>query len=116
MRMLVDPARSRDSRASGGDAARRPVTRLGALLLASGALAGCDDRPRQWDAFVYPDRNNLAVSEKIAGFKTFELCQEAAINRLRSQPDPDAGDYECGYRCGPDPRYGGLNVCEETRK
>lgn len=76
----------------------------------------CDDRPRQWDAFVYPDRNDLSISETIAGFKTFELCQRAAINRLRSLPDPDDGDYECGYMCEARPDLGGINVCKETRK
>ena len=79
-------------------------------------LAGCDNRPKQWDAFVYPDRNNLAVQEKIAGFKSFKLCQQAAINRLRTLPDPDGGDYECGYMCGPSPDFPGLNLCKETRK
>lgn len=79
-------------------------------------LAGCDHRPKQWDAFVYPDRNDLSRIETIAGFLTFEQCQQAAINRLRSFSEPDNGDYECGYMCGSDPDYGSLNICKETRK
>lgn len=79
-------------------------------------LAGCDDRPKQWDAFVYPDRNDMSQSETIAGFKTFELCQQGAINRMRSFPEPDNADYECGYMCGPREDFGGINVCKETRK
>lgn len=79
------------------------------------ALAGCDDRPDQWDAFVYTG-DDLLTNETIRGFKTFELCQQAAIDRLRAERPDGGGDYECGYKCGPSPQYGGLNVCEETRK
>lgn len=78
-------------------------------------IFGCDRRPDQWDAFVYPNANNLTGRERIAGFKTFELCQAAAISRLRQEVDPDAGDYECGYKCEPHPQYGGY-VCKETKK
>jgi hypothetical protein len=85
------------------------------LSLTFVSLSGCDDRPDQWDAFVYPDANNLAVNETIRGFKSFELCQQAAIDRLRSTPNPDEGDYECGYKCEPHGKYGG-NICLETRK
>lgn len=80
------------------------------------AASGCDDRPDQWDAFVYPDRDDTWVKEEITGFKTFELCQQAAINRLSQLPDPDQGDYECGYRCAHDPNFGGMKLCKETRK
>jgi len=80
------------------------------------ALAGCDDRPQQWDAYIYPNRNDLTKHEKIAGFKTFELCRQAAINRLRAMPDPAGGDYECGYRCGPKEGFGDADLCKETRK
>lgn len=87
------------------------------LILSSALLlAACDDRPDQWDAFIYPNANDLTVNETIRGFKTFELCQEAAVNQLRSMPDSDAGDYECGYRCKPVGEFGDLNVCKETRK
>ena len=86
---------------------------LAVLLFA--LSTACDDRPKQWDAFVYPNAANLAVYERIAGFKSFELCQQAAIDRLRRETDPDGGDYECGYKCEPHPELGGF-VCEETRK
>ena len=85
-----------------------------ALLLA--LLSACDSRPDQWNAFVYPDANDLTVFEEIAGFKTFELCQAAAISRMRAVQKPTGGDYECGYKCAPDPKLAGLNVCKETRK
>ena len=84
------------------------------LSAASITLVGCDDRPDQWDAFIYPSADNLTVNETIRGFKTFELCQRAAIDRLQLLPGD--GDYECGYKCGPSPEFGGLNVCKETRK
>ncbi|WP_313808556.1 hypothetical protein [Sphingobium sp.] len=86
------------------------------LALLALSTAACDSRPDQWDAFVYPDRDDLSKHEEIAGFKTFELCQQAAIGRLRTLPDPDTGDYECGYKCEPRADLDGVNVCKETRK
>jgi hypothetical protein len=86
------------------------------LFVTALALAACDDRPKQWDAFVYPDAENLAAHEEIRGFTSFDHCQTAAINHLRQHHDADAGDYECGYRCGPAPGGLGGNLCEETRK
>jgi len=80
------------------------------------SVVACDDRPDQWDAFVYADAGNLDAVETIRGFKSFELCQQAAIERLRSKPNPDGGDYLCGYMCGPNANFGGRNVCKETRK
>lgn len=78
-------------------------------------LAGCDNRPDQWDAFVYP-ADDLIEYEAIRGFKTFELCQVAAIERLRSMRRDGGGGYECGYRCGPLGSAGDMNICKETRK
>lgn len=86
------------------------------LALLALATTACDRRPDQWDAFVYPDRNDLTKHEEIAGFKTFELCQEAALDRLRTMAAPDGGDYECGYKCEARADLNGINVCEETRK
>ena len=78
-------------------------------------LTACDNRPDQWDAFIYPNRHDLTSNETIRGFKSFELCQQAAIDRLGVIADPNGGDYECGYMCEPVGNYGG-NVCEDTRK
>jgi hypothetical protein len=85
------------------------------LFLAASALAGCDDRAKEWTGWAYPDRNDLTKSESLSGFKSFEECQEATIAKLRSFPDPDAGDYECGYMCRWDASMQ-TNVCNETRK
>ena len=87
----------------------RPLPLVAALLI----LTGCDDRPDQWDAFIYPNENDLTVNETIRGFKTFDLCRRAAIDRLKSLPGD--GDFECGYKCGPVSKYGDMNLCKETR-
>lgn len=79
------------------------------------AIAGCDNRPDHWNAYVYPG-DDLIAYETIEGFKTFELCQAAAQDRLRSLRPDGGGGYECGYRCGVSSQHGGLNVCKETRK
>lgn len=83
---------------------------LGALL-----LTACDNRPDQWDAYVYPD-DDLIEYEEIRGFKTFALCQTAAVDRLRVLRSDGGGSYECGYKCEPYGTYGDMNVCEETRR
>jgi hypothetical protein len=77
-------------------------------------IAGCDDRPRQWDAFVYPDMEGSESHETIAGFKTFELCRSAALARIAQLPNPTEAGYDCGYMCGYNPRSQS-RVCKETR-
>ena len=63
---------------------------------------------------MYPGPGDgLTEYEAIRDFKTFELCQQAAIDRLRSARLDGGGDYECGYKCAPS---SGTNVCKETRK
>lgn len=94
---------------------RARLQSLSTAFLALIAVVGCDDRPDQWDAFVYAG-DDLIGHETIRGFKTFELCQVAAIDRLRAERPDGGGDYECGYKCGPSTEFGGINVCEETRK
>lgn len=84
---------------------------VAALLL----FTGCDDRPAQWDAFVYPG-DDLLSHEEIRGFVSFELCQEAAQQRLRALRPDGGGSYECGYRCGPLTPDSETRICKETRK
>jgi len=88
--------------------------RWAALTIALVTVSACSPSA-DWRAWVYPDRNNLAVSQTIGPFQTFEACQQSAINATRLIPDPDNADYECGFKCEPHPTLGG-NVCEETRK
>ena len=78
------------------------------------AIVACDDRPRQWDAFIYPDSEGSEKFVRISGFKTFELCRDAATDRIQSFPEPEKAAYECGYMCRFEPTYG-MNVCKETR-
>ena len=87
---------------------------LGAVAFLTG---GCEQRPDQWDAHIYNSSDDGSIQEySIKGFKTFELCQAAAQSELLRHGRHESADYECGYRCGPDADYGGLNVCKETRK
>ena len=88
---------------------------LRGIALALLLLTGCDDRPDQWDAFVYPG-NDLIDYEVIRGLKTFELCQVAAIDRLQSLRPDGGGDYECGHKCRPLAPGNDINICAETRK
>ena len=90
--------------------------RIALAILSSGLmLTACDTRAREWTAWVYPDARNLTVSIGMSGFQTFEQCQTAAIGQLRQLPNPDGGDYECGYMCRWEPTVQ-TNVCRETRK
>lgn len=87
------------------------------LLIAAGLLAvsACDGRPNTWTAFVYRDLNAIEASDTLTGFNTFASCQEAAIATLRSYPDPNAGSYECGFKCEWNPAYQ-AHVCKETKR
>ena len=91
------------------------MQRICILGIGAFMLAACDDRPAQWDAYVYPG-DDLMVVEKIRGFKTFELCQAAAMERLSIERPNGGGSYECGYKCEPMGGAGDLDLCRETRK
>lgn len=80
------------------------VTLSIALLL----LAGCD-RP-QWQGWIYPDKTDLTRSIEIGPYKTLDACRVAVLRATRNMIDPYGWDYECGFRCKPDPRLG-INVC-----
>lgn len=89
----------------------RPAIAASLVLM---ALPGCSGEP-QWRGWLYPNREDLTRDIELGQFHTFEQCQEAAISGLRSLPDPDGGDYECGHKCRWDADLH-LNVCAETRK
>lgn len=75
-------------------------------------LAGCfTDR---WEAFVYPDRNNLQKFENFGDFDSIESCRASAIDRLSKLNAASKGGYECGSNCEFRSGYGGLKVCDET--
>ena len=90
------------------------MRQLARLIATAALLTGCDDRPDQWDAYIYPDVENMDSYKVIKGFKTFELCQTASLEQLRSSPTD--GDYKCGYMCGPNDDFGGLEMCKEMRR
>lgn len=85
--------------------------RFAAILFAA-ALAGCDDRPNQWDAMVYPDMESDEGQFTIRGFKSAELCREAAFDLLDKIDAAKSGTFACGHRCGPVEKFGGMSACE----
>lgn len=89
--------------------------RLLALFAAALALAGCDDRPRTWTAYVYPSVERMDRVVAMGGFKDFDSCQVAAIDALHRAGATYTGDYVCGYRCGFRAEYG-MEICKDKRK
>jgi len=86
----------------------RRVLALPMLLSAS-----CDTTP-QWQAWVYPNREDFTRSVPLGSFKTFGQRQAAALEALRSLNAEERGDFECGFKCKWRPDMG-INVCRETR-
>lgn len=86
------------------------LRRLAALFL---LLAGCDDRPEQWDAYITYSEDRER-SEVIQGFKTYELCRSAALARIEAEGASETGYFECGYKCGFNRQYG-MKLCKKTR-
>lgn len=82
-------------------------------VLASLSLASCQFGDR-WDAWVYPDGENLNESVTLHGFTSFKQCQAAAINEIRKLDAPDSADFECGKNCKWRETWR-INVCEVTR-
>lgn len=90
------------------------------LAITIALLAGCDDRPTTWKAYVYRDVEDMEKVHARDGWATFEECQEFATGSLDALTEqgligPSGGDYVCGYRCGFKPEYG-IEVCKEKRK
>ena len=92
------------------------------LLLATALMLGACSGA-EWTAFVYPDIENVPNADQvqnytIGNFRSFEECQAAAIDRLRANYAATGreGDYQCGYNCRKRDEYGGLLICQETRK
>jgi len=105
-----------------------------AVILAS--LLGCSRKSSEWTAFVYPDREEIPNAEDVQNYTigtypSFELCQKAAIERVRflnEQSEEIAAyaedgegiateaDYQCGQGCRPRDDVGGFLVCKSTKK
>jgi hypothetical protein len=88
------------------------VSKLVLIALAI-VVTGCDDRPAQWDAYI-TYREEPERSEIIEGFKTYELCRAASLQRLEAEDASEEGYFECGYKCAHREGYP-LKVCKETR-
>ena len=87
----------------------------GALFLVLLLLAGCD-KPGEWSAIVYPDRNDRTRFEVTPRFQTFSYCRDQAIERMKAIEVSTGGDYECGRNCQLDGDPHKMNICEEKRK
>ena len=61
-------------------------------------LTGCEQPT--WDAFVYPDRNDLFNYNSIGEFKSLEECREASKKELeRIHAQEPRGLFQCGKSC-----------------
>ena len=83
---------------------------VGAVILAWFALGSpmsdiagwiWEDQPAPWesvDAFYYPNRSNLAKSERSLNVGSLEACRWWASKTAARNNDPEIrrGDYECG--------------------
>lgn len=83
-----------------------------AILAVAVVLGGCDDRPDQWDAMVYPDMDSDAGQVTVHGFKSAELCRQASFEILDVMDAAESGTFSCGHRCGPVEELGGMSACE----
>ena len=77
-------------------------------------LSACAEE--KWEGFVYPNANDLTISENVGTFSSLETCRDAALSTLSSISSVRAGDYECGLNCEARSDLGGLKVCEKTEQ
>lgn len=78
------------------------------------ALAACEERPKDWTAYVLPDPDRLESEVYIGGLKDFETCRRAALDVMVQLGGSDVGIYECGYDCHMSRTYHTL-ICKELR-
>lgn len=67
------------------------------LILTAAPLmvAGCDDTPGKWSAYVYADARDHEHWERTDRFKTEGMCKRAAEESIAALPNP----AKAGYRC-----------------
>jgi len=65
------------------------------LLLLFALLAGCDDTPGQWSAYVYRDAHDHSKWQRTDRFKTEAMCRQAAEEQIAALPDPKKAGYAC---------------------
>ena len=85
--------------------------KVGVVSLIAIILTGCG---KDWEGFVYPNKNDLTSHVGIGHYKTLEECRAAAIAALQQISSVERGDYECGLNCKESKDLYGIKVCEET--
>ena len=78
------------------------------------ALAACDERPKDWTAYVLPNPDRMESGVHIRGLKDFETCRRAAIDVMVKLGGADVGIFECGYDCHYSRSYR-TQICKEMR-
>ena len=73
-----------------------PATLVFALALLAG-LTACGDG--EWIGVVYPNRDNLAESERVGVFPDLASCQAAASKAAETQVPVGAGGPVPGWEC-----------------
>lgn len=86
---------------------------VAAPLLVATCLSGCFKE--EWTGYVYPDREDLTISQMIGPFGSLEDCGNTARAELARLGAISQGDYECGLNCEYQPEYG-MSVCKETAR
>lgn len=66
-----------------------------------------------WEAFIYPQKNNLKNWQLLGKFSNLASCREASKARLVEMGNAEIADYECALNCKID-EYGRL--CEATQQ
>ncbi len=74
------------------------MLRIIGILLFVLLVSGCEQPT--WDAFVYPDANDLFQYDNIGEFKSLEECRAAAKKELkRIHAEEPRGLFQCGEDC-----------------
>lgn len=85
--------------------------RLLSTLAVLAIFSGCGER---WEAYVYPDKDDLSEHRFAGEHESLEACRLAAADLISGLPrgGPRA-DYECGLNCR---EKSGMKVCEKTER
>ncbi|MBA4010699.1 MAG: hypothetical protein C0481_02420 [Phenylobacterium sp.] len=78
------------------------------------AVAACDQRPKDWTAYVLPDPDQVESGVHVGGLKDFEACRRAALDVMVRLGGSDSGVFECGYDCHYSRSYRTM-ICKEVR-
>ncbi len=59
-------------------------------------LASCHSKP-EWSGWVYPNGDERHVD--VGRFYTYEDCEAAANNRIRTLASPEDATFLCSFKC-----------------